>query len=221
MANSPHRRPQHDLRDLSPRTSGVERSRLNEARSRRARTAAAGLGAEGDGSIFSMVYVRPEGTDLHVVQSPTNRNFETVVPSTFPGVTFTPGQRVLAASNRGVTLIGHPPGAERGASAAPPESLSGAVPVFEITAISPTEFDAGTSTPATVTGEGFRSDDVLDAVLYAPDDGSADAFGYIADPDVTLSGITVVSATEISVTVEVASTLATQRGLTLRIERAS
>lgn len=219
--NSPHRRPQHDLRDLNPRTSGVERSRLNESRSRQARNAGARIGAEGDGSILSLVYVGPEGTDLHRVKSPTNRDFETVVPSTFPGVTFTPGQRVLAASNRGVTLLGHPPGGERGTSAAPPQAIAGEVPVYGITGISPESFDAGTATAATVSGVGFRSDDVLSAVVYAPDDGAADDLGYIADPDVSLSSITVDSSTQISVTVTVASTLAAQRGLTLRIERAS
>lgn len=221
MSNSPSMRQQHSLRDLNPRTSSPDLADINELRARKARVAASMLGAEGAGEVQSWVYVGPVGIDRHQVRAPRSPDFTTVVPSTQPGVTFAPGQRVaMLQTQSGAQIVGYPPGGERGHSRNAPKVSRGTIAPFAISSIDPNEFTGGAgATSATVSGTGFKSDDVLEAVLYDPDNGSADSSGYIADPHVTLSSLTFVDSETFTVDVTVSADLAAERGLTLRITR--
>lgn len=216
MANAPHIPRGIDLRNVDPTQAKPENMAPQMARQQRADYARSGIGAS-DAGIITATYVGPNGEGRHFVQSPNDPSAVVEIPSNGGLDGFRPGQGVLVAmSVSGWTIIGNPVSGELSKDTSTPLVATGIVDLYGISTAAPSELEPGDSDPVTLTGFGFNETpvDTFTAVIW-----NSTSQSYDVDPEVTLSGVTWVSATEVTLTVTVSSSASPGRWINIQVER--
>ena len=215
MPTGPWQRPKFDQRDYHPHQPAEEHLDASW-RERRASRERFTNGAEGDGAIQTVRYVRAAGNGQHIVEFPGDKSRQIRLPSAQGADAFNPGQRVMVGTTRqGMSILGNPPGAEKGLSESPIVVLGGSVDVLGIISASPSSIPAGGTTTVTITGYGFQSDDVWTAVIY-----NTSTLVWDTDPDVTVGTMSYTSATEVDLDLTPDAGFDITRKITLQAVRA-
>ena len=201
---NPHRRPERDAAAEVFRQRRADRER---------RTA----GAIGTGEIQSWRYRKPLGKGEHLVEHPTDPSRTLRVASAQGAEAFNPGQRVLmGVTMSGASILGNPPGGDKGAANTPVSRATGSIDIFGITSASPSLVPQGQTAATTFKGFGFLSGDVLTAVVYNADSGL-----WETDTDITIANFTFVDSETATADITAASSLPVGYLISYRLERAS
>lgn len=150
-------------------------------------------------------YIRPLGArGMHIVKIPCNDEQRIV---SGPRETFAPGTVLLTGSNRGtpgeVILNFPPPGHRGGSEFRQLFPTPGVLDVLGLTSANPaTLYNGTTDNPVTLTGYGFLASplDTFSAVVFNSSTGV-----YDPDPFVTIHDVVWVSATVVTVEIDVAA----------------
>jgi hypothetical protein len=173
-----------------------------------------GHGAEGDGGIQHWKYRKPIGGNRHLVQHPKDPSRTIELPATASNAAFVADSYVAVATDRtGSVIIGTPAPGNKGTSGFAVDSSEQEVIDPGITSIEPAVIPSGGTIDITVTGFGFRSGNVFDAVIY-----DIDLLADVVDTRLTFNSQTFIDSTtfEINVTSDPSAPIGYQYDLRVR-----